>query len=350
MHLRLDVHVLGRVPVGGRRRDEPRRRGPGEAAVALVGPLHRRANRQPPLLRRVLAHADLLAVEQHGRAGQREEQAVDQADAARIPVEHRRQPPHDPAAVDAHPLLGRERLEDLLALRVGELVERELVVVAHEVRPLRLGLEHGALRERLRERTCVLPGEREVERLHAEEVELHGELGRVARAAEELELLVVREVHLAEQHGLARSALQEPAEVAEDLVRVADVDALRRLDEERHRIDPESRDAELQPEADRLRDLVAHGGVRDVQVGLVPVEAVQVVLAGALVELPDAVLLAGEHRRRLLLRRFVTPHVPVAVRRRAAPPGRLEPRMPLRRVVHHEVDDHPHAARPAPCA
>ena len=76
---------------------------------------------------------------------------------------------------------------------------------------------------------------------------------------------------------------------------VADVDALGRLDEERHGVDAEPGDAELQPVADRLGDLVAHGRVGDVQVGLVAVEAVQVVLAGALVEFPDAVLLAREH-------------------------------------------------------
>ena len=54
-----------------------------------------------------------------------------------------------PAAVDALPLVGREGVEDLLPLRVGQLVERQLVVVAHEVRPLRLGGELGRARQRL---------------------------------------------------------------------------------------------------------------------------------------------------------------------------------------------------------
>ena len=72
---------------------------------------------------------------------------------------------------------------------------------------------------------------------------------------------------------------------------------------------------ELQPEADDLLDLVAHRRVGHVQVGLVAVEAVEVVRAGLLVVGPDARLLVGEHDvGRLGGRRVVVPHVPVAVR------------------------------------
>ena len=50
------------------------------------------------------------------------------------------------------------------------------------------------------------------------------------------------------------------------------------LDEERHRVHAEAGDAQFQPEADHLAHLLAHGGVRDVQVRLEIVEAVVVVL------------------------------------------------------------------------
>ena len=51
------------------------------------------------------------------------------------------------------------------------------------------------------------------------------------------------------------------------------------LDQERHGVHAESGDAELQPEAHDLLDLGAHVRVPGVQVGLVVVEAVEVVLA-----------------------------------------------------------------------
>ena len=185
--------------------------------------------------------------------------------------------------------------------------------------------------------------QREVQRLHPDEVELQGELfARVS--AEELQLLIERQVHLAEQDGLAAASLQEAADLAQVLVRIADLDTGRSLDEERHRIDAEAVDAELEPEADHLGDLVPHLRVGDVQIGLVAVEAVQEVLSGRLVELPHARLLAREHGLRLLLRRLVDPHVEVAELRRPTAPGVDEPRVLVGRVIDDEVDDDPDAA------
>jgi hypothetical protein len=73
------------------------------------GPLHRRADGHAAGDVEVLPHADLLAVEQHRRAGQREQQAVDHAHAARVAAEHRRQAPAQAPAVDLHVLVRTER-------------------------------------------------------------------------------------------------------------------------------------------------------------------------------------------------------------------------------------------------
>ena len=73
----------------------------------------------------------------------------------------------------------------------------------------------------------------------------------VARSAEVVELLRVRQVDLAEQDRVARARLQEAPQVAQVLVRIAEVDALGQLDEERHRVDTEPRDAELEPEPEQ---------------------------------------------------------------------------------------------------
>jgi hypothetical protein len=128
-----------------------------------VGPLHGRADGQAAVDLEVLAHADLLAVEQHRRARERQEQAVDAADPALVTVEHRRQAAPDPAPEQLHVLLRGEGGEHLLALLVAELVERELVVVAHEDRPL---APSGLLpiSSRMPASGPASPGQRQVER------------------------------------------------------------------------------------------------------------------------------------------------------------------------------------------
>ncbi len=216
-------------------------------------------------------------------------------------------------------------------------------MVAHEVGVLRFGGDLGAGLQRADERCRIGSRQREVERLHRDEVELQGELfGAVD--AEVLDLLGVRQIHLAEEHRVAATAPEEATEVAQVLVRIADLDARRCFDQEGHGVDAESRDSELEPEADHLRDLVAHARVGDVQIGLVPVEAVQVVLPAGLVELPHARLLAREDGLRLLLGGLVHPHVEVPELRVPAAPRVDEPRVLVGGVVDDEVDDDADAA------
>ena len=183
-----------------------------------------------------------------------------------------------------------------------------------------------APRSAVAQRLGVAAREGEVHGLHADEVEKHVQFVAVL-VAEELARLRPLEVDLPEQHGLAVAAGDEGAQVAQELVRV-DERALghaHRLEQERHGVDAEPRQALLDPEAHDLRDLVAHRGVGDVEVGLVGVEAVQVELAGLLVPRPVGVLLVGEdHVAGLLLRLLVRPDVEVAERAsrgRHAPPG-----------------------------
>src|SRR5687768_18111569 len=74
----------------------------------------------------------------------------------------------------------------------------------------------------------------------------------------------------------AASALHQPSIPTR---RSSDLRLLRQaeiFDEERHRVDAEPGDAELQPKTHDLVDLFAHRLVGDVEVGLVLVETVQV--------------------------------------------------------------------------
>jgi len=98
---------------------------------------------------------------------------------------------------------------------------------------------------------------------------------------------------------------------------------------------------------DRLPDL----GVLPVEVGLLPVEQVQVVLARGLVELPDG---AGEERLPVgrlrpggaggQARSGRPPPVPVALRRRSRRPALHEPGVLVAGVVDNEVHHQPHPA------
>ena len=208
-------------------------------------------------------------------------------------------------------------------------------MVAHEVRPLAVLGDRGQRRERVAQRRRVPARERQVHRLVDDEGEDHVQLVAVL-VAEERALLVRRQVDLAHQDRVAAAAADEAAQVAQQLVRVVQraLGHPDRLEHERHRVDAEAGQALREPVADDLGDLVADLRVRDVEVGLVGVEAVQVPLPGLRVVGPVGVLAVGEHHVAGLLRGLlVGPDVEVVVRRGAVAPGG-EPRVVGRRVVH----------------
>ena len=221
-------------------------------------------------------------------------------------------------------------------------------MVAEEDGPLRVGGRREPGAERAADRAGVAARQRQPARLHGREVEQQRDLVAVL-VAEERAGVLMAQVHLAEQHAVAAPPVQERAQVAQVLVRIrqrlgAAVDP-RRVDQERHGVDPEAGEAELHPEAHDLRDLVADARVRDVEVGLRAVEAVQVELLRGPVVGPDARLLVGEDDvAGLLGRPLVAPDVELAVRGLRVRARGLEPRVLGARVVADEVGDHAQAA------
>ena len=99
--LHLDVHrfvaVLG---IDDDRQDQPLRVRAGKAAVSIGAPLHGRAYTVAIAEVGVVAHADLVAVVDDGRAGHREQERVHELDAAPIVHEERRQAAPD-SEIDA---------------------------------------------------------------------------------------------------------------------------------------------------------------------------------------------------------------------------------------------------------
>ncbi len=333
-----DVDVLGREGAGDDRQLQVCGLGVGEPAVRSGCPLHGGADGRTSGERRVLAHPDLLAVVEDRGPGEREHQAVDHAYLAGV-LEHGRHPAGDPAVVDALRLLRGEGVEHLLPLGLAELVQGQLVVVADEVGPLVGGRDGRTPPQGRSDGAGVLTGQRQEQLLVGDEVDLHAELVAVI-TPEERELLGEGQVDLAQQHGRAAA----PAHVLPQGVEQLVLPHALGLDEERHGVDAEPVDAQLQPEPDDLGDLLDHGRVARREVGLVAVEGVLVVLPGHLVVAPDAVLGVGEHARPGVGRGLVAPEVEVAVAAVAVAAGRLEPRVLVGGVVDDQVDDDADAA------
>jgi hypothetical protein len=110
-------------------------------------------------------------------------------------------------------------------------------------------------------------------------------------------------------------------------------------------VHPEPVDPVVQPERDDSEDLVVDGRVVVVQVRLVGEEPVEVVLPGDRVPGPVGLLrVLEDDADALVLLIRVAPDVVVPVRGVRVPPGLLEPRVLVGRVVQHQVGDDPDAA------
>ena len=165
------VHDDGEVELGGD--------GVGEAGVAVGVPLHGGADAVAVAEVDVVAHADLVAVVDDGRAGEAEEERVEQLDAAAVVVDERREAAAD-ADVDAHARVGGVGEVHVVALVVGDHLEGELVVIAQEEAPLAVVGDGGGLRHDVGDGEAVFLAERHVDARHQREVEGHVALVAVA--------------------------------------------------------------------------------------------------------------------------------------------------------------------------
>ena len=348
--LRLDVHRLVAVErVHDRRQHQTRRIGARKSAVAVGRPLHRRAHAVAVAEMDVVAHADLVAVIDHRRAGHRQQQVVHQFDPPAVVLQQRRQSAAD-AEIEPRAAIGGIGLPQEVALARGDHLERQLVVVAQEDRPLAVGRDLRRLAQDIGDRKPILARDRHVHARHQREVERHVAFVAVA----EIVLGVLRPlVGLGEQHAvgivvvdLGADALQHRVGLGQVLV----VGALA-LHQVRHGIEPQPVDAEFQPVAQDGEHLLHHPRVVEVEVRLVRIEAVPVIRAGLVVESPvRAQRIDEDDAGAGIFAVVVRPHIEVAVHRaRLGTPRALEPRVLVRRVVDHQLGDHPHAARVRHC-
>ena len=227
LQLGLDVDALvAEDRVLDRRQVQPARGGVGEAGVAVRRPLHRGADPVAVAEPDVVAHPDLVAVVEHRRPGQREQQRGEQLHGVHVVVEQRRQPAAD-ADVGLHAGVLGVLAPHVVAVLVGDHLEGQLVVVAQEDAPLAVVGDRRRLLEDLRDREARLAPHRHEDARHHREVEAHVALvaGRVvlagllvALAAEVVDDVGGPLVGLGEQHPAGVLVVDEAAHLAQELV------------------------------------------------------------------------------------------------------------------------------------
>ena len=202
------------------------------------------------------------------------------------------EPPPD-ADVDARPRLARVDAVHERAFAIGHHLERQLVVVAQEDRPLTVRRNLRRLAHDVVERIAVLFGDRHEHARHQREVERHLAFVAVAEVRADVFGPLVR---LGEQQPVGKLRIEDRAQALEHGVRLGQVLVGRAfaLAQIRHGVEPHAVDAHREPEAHHVGDRVEHRRMIEVQVGLVAEEAVPVVLAGDRIPGPVRRLGVGE--------------------------------------------------------
>ncbi len=117
------------------------------------------------------------------------------------------------------------------------------------------------------------------------------------------------------------------------------------LEEIRHRVQPETVQADVEPITEHVDHRVGHFGVLEIEVGLVREKAVPVVLAPLRVPCPVGFFGVDENNPGIAVAMVVVaPHVPVGLGVGAVLAGLLEPDVLVAGVVDDQVGDHPDAA------
>lgn len=282
----LRLHVDGVVAVERvhhRRQHQIRRVGTGETAVAVHRPLHGRAHTVAIAEEDVVAHADLVTVVDHRRARHGEQQAVEQFDAATVALQQRCQTPTD-AEVDACPLVRGVVVPQIVTLAIGDHLQGQLIVVAQEDRPLTVVRDVRRLPQDVGDRKAVFLGDGHVHARHQREVERHvAFVARAAVFATEVQLGILRPlVGLGQQHAIGVVGVDLGADGLEHRVGLGQVFVVGAvtLDQVGNRVQAQTVDAHVQPEAHDGQYRLHHLRVVEIQIRLVGIEAVPEVLLG----------------------------------------------------------------------
>lgn len=292
----------------------------------------------------IVAHAELVAVVQNRGAGHRQEEAGQQLELAPVVVEERGEPSAD-AEIEARAFVGGIGLPQVVALGVGDHLQRQLVVIAQEDGPLAIVGDRWRLADDVGDRVAVFAREAHEDARHEREVEGHVALVALAEiGARVLGPLI----GFRQQHAVRIALVDLGPEPLQDLVGLRQVLVVGpvALDEVGHRVEAQTVDPHVEPEAQDAQDVRQHARIVVVEVGLVRIEAVPEIGLRHRVPGPVRRLRVEEDDPRageLLVR--VAPDIVVAPDRTGFGFARpLKPGMLVRGVVDHELRDDPDAA------
>jgi hypothetical protein len=277
MLLRLDVDRLVAVDrVHDDREVQPRRIAAREPRVAVAAPLHRRADAVAVAEIDVVSHPDLVAVIENWGSRHREEQAVHQLDA-RAAVLHQRREAAADAEVEPHLRVGGILRVHVVALFVGHHLERQLVVVAQEDRPLAALGDLRRLVHDLDDGVTLLLAQAHEHARHEWKMERHVALVAIAEIRTDIRGPLIG---LRQQHAPLIALVQLPPDRLEHVVRFGQVlvDRPFAFDQVGNGVQTQRIDAHIEPEAHRVDDRPEDLRILEIQVRLMREEPVPVVL------------------------------------------------------------------------
>ena len=244
--------------------------------------MHRRAHAVAVAKIDIVAHADLVAVIEHGRARHRQQQRVQQLDLAAVVLEQRREAAAN-AEIDARAPVGGIERPQIIALAVGHHGERHLVMVAQKDRPLRAVRNLRRLAHDVGDRMTVLLRQRHIDARHQGKVERH-----VAFVAlPEISRRLLRpDIGLGEQHAVGIAGIDRGPDLLDDRMRLGQVLACRplALDEIGDGVEAQAVDPHVEPEAHHVEDGLDDARIVEIEIRLMRIEAVPVERLGRLVK------------------------------------------------------------------
>ena len=194
-----------------------------ETGIAISAPLHGRAHTVAVPEEEVVSHANLVAVVDDRRARQRKEQPVQQFDSPPVVAQQGGEATAD-ANVDPHvPVVGVHPVH-VVPLFVGHHFEGELIVVAQEHAPLATVRDLRCLLQHVDYGRVVLHAQCHEQPGHDREVERHVALVAVAKVGGGVFRPLVG---LSEQHSARETIVDVVSQLAEDVVCLREVFAVR---------------------------------------------------------------------------------------------------------------------------
>ena len=133
----------------------------------------------------VIPHANLVSVINDGGPGQRHQQAIHEFDAPTVAVEQRSEAAPD-ADVQAHGTITRVFVIHVVALQVGDHLERQLIVIAEEQTPLAGVGNFLCLLKNFRDRLAVFQLQAHEHSRHEWKVKRHVKLVAIAEVRTEV--------------------------------------------------------------------------------------------------------------------------------------------------------------------